>query len=49
MDGGTRTEEQSPNNGHIPLNNRPTAATVQMPPTGSDPRLAWSRHTPKSP
>ncbi len=41
MDGGTRTEEQSPNNGQLP-------ATVQMPPTGSDPRLAWSRHTPKS-
>ncbi len=42
MDGGMRTEDQS-------LHRRPTVTTMQTPATGSDPRLAWSRHTPKSP
>ncbi len=41
MDGGMQTEDQS-------LYPRPIVATMQTPATGSDPRLAWSRHAPKS-
>ena len=41
MDGGSKIKDASPFAG-------PRAATVNKPATASDPRLAWSRYTPKT-
>ena len=42
MDGGSKIKDVSPIAG-------PSTATVSKPGAASDPRLAWSRHTPKTP